>query len=468
MRSWLALVLVAGCYRPAPQEGTPCSERSECPSPLQCDRGVCVREAVDAATDGEIDAMPDADLTCSCASPTTLRCASGDTPCTLGCATTPVAHCKQVVPSNGINAALANAVTAPLGVAAGDNVVCDTDTGEITGDFTRAAGEGVISDVGFAKHTFQSRAIGVFYVASLEIPANATVRFKGTAAAALLVRQALVVNGRIDVSAGCDGADRKCPGPGGSPGARIGTPVSGACSGAHGQTEQGANSDAGGGGGGGGAVGAKGGDAGTFLGGLGGAACLPAQLEPLFGGGGGGGGGNGALAMGPPGGGGGGALQLTSLESIAISGTVSSNGAGGGGGAGITGINSDGDAAGGGGAGGAILVEAPSVNVAGAVLVANGGGGGGAANSAQAGSPGDDGRLSAAPAPGGATGAAPSTAGGNGGAGTTAAAAGPNTTTQNNAGGGGGAVGRIFLRGTTTGVATTSSPPAASGSLVTR
>lgn len=467
MRRWLALVLVAGCYRPAPQEGTPCSALGDCPSPLSCREGVCVRDAFDAAIDAEIDAMPDADLTCSCASPTTLHCASGDTPCTLGCSTAPVAHCKEVVPSNGIGASLTAGVTAALTVPGGAVVVCDTDTGEITGDFTRAAGQGVIADVGFARHTAGGRAIGVFYVASLDVQRTGLVRFEGTAAAALLVRHTLSIDGRIDVSAGCAGTDRTCAGPGGAPGTRIGTAVTNPCSGKNGQTDNVDNSDAGGGGGGAGTAGAKGGDAATFLGGAAGPACLPATLEPLFGGGGGGGGGNGVQTQGPAGGGGGGALQLTALEGIAIAGVVSANGAGGAGGVG-SGTASDGDAAGGGGAGGAILIEAPTVNVAGAVLVANGGGGGGASNSMQPGMPGEDGKLGSSPAQGGATGASPSTPGGNGGAGTTAPTPGPNTAVNQNAGGGGGAVGRIFIRGTTTGVATTSSPPATSGSLVTR
>ena len=468
MRVWAALVLVAGCYRPAPEEGTPCSPLGECPSPLTCSSdGRCVREGADAPSDMAIDVMPDADLTCSCAGPTMLHCASGDTACTLGCSMAPAAHCKQVVPSNGVDAALAGAVSSPLGVANGSTVVCDTDTGQITGDFTRAAGEGVINDVGFKKHMHFGRAIGLFYVSSLDVNPTGLVRFKGSAAAALLVRHTLTVDGRIDVSAGCGGTDRTCAGPGGAPGTRIGTMVTNPCSGKNGETDNVNNSDAGGGGGGAGMVGAKGGDASTFLGGAAGSACLAQQLEPLIGGGGGGGGGNGANALGPPGGGGGGGLQLTALEGIAISGVVSANGSGGAGGAG-SGAAADGDAAGGGGAGGAVLIEAPTVNIGGAVLVANGGGGGGAANSAQAGQPGEDGKLSASPAIGGATGAAPSTAGGNGGAGSTAATFGPNTGQNQNAGGGGGGVGRIFVRGTTTGVATTTSPPATSGALATR
>lgn len=62
-RAALACILVCACYRPEPQEGVPCSERGQCPSPLVCssvtrtcvvDRG----ELPDAAIDAPPDATP--------------------------------------------------------------------------------------------------------------------------------------------------------------------------------------------------------------------------------------------------------------------------------------------------------------------------------------------------------------------------------------------------------------------------
>jgi hypothetical protein len=50
---WLAVLVLAGCYAPAPQAGTPCSALGDCPTPLQCDRGVCV--AVPGGGDAAID-----------------------------------------------------------------------------------------------------------------------------------------------------------------------------------------------------------------------------------------------------------------------------------------------------------------------------------------------------------------------------------------------------------------------------
>lgn len=48
---WLLVVVLAGCYRPAPQEGAPCSALGECPTPLHCISGTCRAEASDAAPD---------------------------------------------------------------------------------------------------------------------------------------------------------------------------------------------------------------------------------------------------------------------------------------------------------------------------------------------------------------------------------------------------------------------------------
>ena len=51
--------VLAGCYRPAPQEGAPCSTLGDCPSPLRCDRGTCRAEPGDAG--GTDDTSPPGD-----------------------------------------------------------------------------------------------------------------------------------------------------------------------------------------------------------------------------------------------------------------------------------------------------------------------------------------------------------------------------------------------------------------------
>lgn len=79
---WLVVavtVLVGGCYRPAPQDGAPCSALGDCPSPLRCDNGVCRAEPADGGAgadaplgDASIDApmvdAPDA-ATGMCSTP---------------------------------------------------------------------------------------------------------------------------------------------------------------------------------------------------------------------------------------------------------------------------------------------------------------------------------------------------------------------------------------------------------------
>ena len=155
-------------------------------------------------------------------------------------------------------------------------------------------------------------------------------------------------------------------------------------------------------------------------------------------------GGDGGFSSGS-GGAGGGALQIPSAISIGISGPGGLIEAGGGGGAG--GRNSQGGA--GGGAGGEILLEAPSIEVAG-VLAANGGGGGGGGpgDGVLIGIDGQDALALATPASGGA-GAIPQ--GSDGGAGAAGAEgsfaeAQPGGSYNSKGGGGGGGAGRIWLR----------------------
>jgi hypothetical protein len=59
MRSWW-FVALAACYRPSPPEGAPCANGIDCPAPLVCDRGVCVRDPLEDDASIEVDASIDA------------------------------------------------------------------------------------------------------------------------------------------------------------------------------------------------------------------------------------------------------------------------------------------------------------------------------------------------------------------------------------------------------------------------
>ena len=467
----IVFAVAAGCFHPSPPEGAPCNANNECPSPLGCFGGFCTKSPADGAAIADAPmgipdsfSVPDADLSCTCSSATKLTCSGSTIDCPLGCVSPPSgARCTQIVPSNGIDVVLATTVSATVDLSGA--AIFNTDTGEITGAITRAAGEGVIGNIGFAKQTFQLHQIGVFVISALTIQPTGTLRFKGANAAALLVRHTITIGGEIDASAGCGQTDRGCAGPGGGRGLRSGA-TEDPCGGGNGAVDPNSTGDGGGGGGGGATIGGAGSTAGSFLGGHPGAACLPATLEPLAGGGGGGGGGLGSLAMGPLGGGGGGGVQITALEGIAISGAITANGNGG-----ERGLPAvlDASAASGGGAGGGILLEAPAIAyTATAILVANGGGGGGAANGTSVGTDGEDGHRDSSPALGGTAAPAPSMPGGAGGANTTLPVSAANTTNTANGGGGGGAAGRIFTRGTVSGGAMVVSPPAGSGPLLTQ
>ncbi len=437
MRIAVTAAILAGCYRPSPPAGAECNALGQCPDPLQCIANVCVEP-------GTIDAPPpdvaiDADLTCTCSNATTLSCASGDTPCDLGCSTTGVAHCKILVPSNNVDPTL---VIGTGGTSITALTTFDTDTGAITGDITRPAGSGIHQGIAYS----QTASLAVFAFGTLTISNGGIVHFTGSRAAVFLVATDLELAGVIDASGGCYGASLACPGPGGGAGGLFPTAATGCGPGGTGAHDVATGADTGGGGGGGSTAGAAGGieTASTvmFAGGTAGPSCIPLGLEPLIGGSGGGGGGPGASTTPTPGGGGGGGLQLTALKSLAIAGRINAGGAGG-----DTGPldASNGGASGGGGAGGGILLESPMVLLgAGTIIAANGGGGGGASDHLVAGQPGQNGQLSATPAAGG-TPAPNAGAGGAGGAGVTPPAKGGDASSIN-AGAGGGAVGTIFIR----------------------
>lgn len=365
----------------------------------------------------------------SCVGPTLRTCAQMgqlpvDTPCSWGCSSEPAAHCALLQPSGGAvvpddldNAALGDITIPSVGMTV------DTDRGTI--DNVRGAGTGPLNGIDF--HI--ANRVGIFRFKKLYFQGLGigTIRIRGSNAVAFVASEGILIEAQLDVSGGCVG---KTGGPGGFDGGDVAQDGEGSGSGARGA---GVHDDASGGGGG--AYGAGGGSGG---GGqnrsvtAGGSATGDLLLSALVGGGGGGGGGG---TKGGIGGGGGGAIQLVSNGTIRIVGGIDAGGCGG------TGTGSGSDAGGGGGAGGAILIEAPRVEVSqGTHITVNGGGGGGAD------APNTDGQnalTSTNRAKGGLSNSTKGGDGGDGGAGTSFT--GTNGETKKNGGGGGGGVGRIRI-----------------------
>lgn len=246
----------------------------------------------------------------------------------------------------------------------------------------------------------------------------------------VLASKAAFIAGRVDVA-----ADHATPGPGGAEQAK------GPGKGAGG--EEGAYCDPGGGGAGFGDIGGAGGapPCGSANAGAGGV-LYGAKLVDF---GGGSGGGKGAGNCGGFGGGGGGAIQIASLARIDVIGGGAIDASGGGGGGGC---RSPGNGGGGGGSGGLVFLEAPAIDVGGA-LGANGGGGGegGYADlfNGRDGQDGANGLPDLTPAAGGGA-SSTDRPGGVGGARAAPAGQPPAKANVDNTGGGGGAVGRIWLR----------------------
>ncbi len=348
------------------------------------------------------------------------------TQCSWGCEATGTAHCSGVVPSGGAVTA-ADMDPSTFG-SVGDidlpATTIDTDAGTIVS--TQAVS-------GFEYHA--TATVGVFKLGSLHV--TGPIEVVGTRALALIANGEITIDDTIDAR-GCEGTVQQ-PGPGGFAGANAKASATG--SGA------GAVPAAGKAGAGGGGYGGSGGDGGpnvATLGGTGGAPFGDDAISMLVGGGGGGGGPGGGGGVG---GGGGGAVQLVSNTQITIGNTGGVDASGCGGGLGAGGGE---DGAGGGGAGGAVLLEAPTIAIAGALAV-NGGGGGGSGGSP--GTDGSSGTLDRTRASGGAagTGGGGGAIGGLGGAAATLAGD-PGLEAPRSSGGGGG-VGRIRLS-TLGGVAT--------------
>lgn len=403
--------------------------------------------------DGGVDASADGSAcTPRCIDSTQLdECGATPTTCPLGCVPASSdggapAHCAVLQPSNGASIQRLNQVTADL-VIDQPTASLDTDTGEIYNGTTkvRTAGANVKDGIGYY---VTSADVALVTVNSLTVAEDARLRIYGTRPIILLARGPVTIRGVIDVGGVCvPGSSGTCllPAPGGGRGSAGQTKASGCGPGQDAAGDEILTTPEGGGGGGGlGTAGAKGGDGdGMRPGGAGGeiAACPGATLVPLEGGSGGGQGGGTTLMGGGMGGAGGGAIQITSLDRIAI---VASSGkqagiyAGGGGGkAGNLGMGG-----GGGGSGGAILLEAPVVVLDRATLAANGGGGGEGNGFAD----GEDARFGASPAEGGGMGP---TAGGGGGAkgSLPEPGSGGGGGGTDGGGGGGGAVGLIRING---------------------
>ncbi len=447
VRSAWILVVLSACFHPTPPEGAACANGTDCPDPLICDLGVCVRSPHDSGLDADIDAPPDvaidANLSCSCQG-ATLKC--GGVPpvtCSLGCMPqSPGARCFEVDPSNGVGITSAAGLTTDITINGG-TATFNTDSGAISGVLTRAAGVGVNADIAFELRTTGTQPIGVWTFHRLGLNSGATIRFTGARSAVFVSGTDAAIGGTIDGSGGC-GGDPMCAGPGAGLGGNT-LAATGCGPGGIGVSASTGTGDGGGGGGGGrgaGGVGGMGGTDGTP--GLAGGACVASLVEPLVGGAGGGTGGNGAAAL-CKGGGGGGALQITALDEITVDGTIAMGGSGGEGGRPDLSL-ANGGAGCGGGAGGSILLEALTVkiNITG-VLAANGGAGGGGASLGTAGGRGASGGLTATPAIGGPAAGPNSGIGGTGAAGAMAAGVGA-TSANSNGGAGGGAIGAIYVR----------------------
>ncbi len=262
--------------------------------------------------------------------------------------------------------------------------IFNTDNGRITvlGEdgtteeaVVRNEGEGDVDGIAALSAATENGAVMAFLLDGLTVARGARVLGYGRRALAILARHDVVIGGNIDVGAFNDRA-----GPGGFEGGRGADP--------NGQGPGGGLAGVMRGGGGGGGFGGAGGTGG---GGEHAAAGMPygdVTLEPLIGGSGGGS----ATESGGRAGHGGGAIQISSRTAIVVEtggGSIDASGS-----AGRMGAMYNGG--GGAGSGGAILLEAPRVDIFGYVG-ANGGGGG----DAHAGGDGMRGRVDVVDARGG-------------------------------------------------------------------
>ena len=345
--------------------------------------------------------------------------------CTMGCAADG-SRCLEALPS-GPPGDLGVFGEAELELSS--EAIFDTDTGRIAdadGVELRGAGEGELAGVAFTTIDGDCLGVGVFAFERLTVQPGAILRGVGSRGLVVLTRARMDLHGDVTVSA--SGLEA---GAGGYLGGARGEPGDGPSGGQAGESWT-SCCDSGGGGGGHVGGGGSGGSSRSATGGSGGSVSGSETLVPLCGGSGGGGEEGVFFAdQGSEGGGGGGALQLFSADAVIVHPDGSVRASGGGGSGGHPG------GGGGGGAAGAILIEAPTVEVAGA-LVANGGGGGSGGHLAGfAGADGDDGGSGGVAGPLGAE-------GGSGGVGDLCDGD-DGLPSDNNGGGGGGSAGRLRL-----------------------
>lgn len=425
--------------------------------------------SIDAPTDSSIDGPVDAALDACvevCVGNVIESCGAPIETCALGCSTVGTVHCKQLLASNGVTEADdLGGVDTDMVLMESRLYIFNTDTGEIRhfpldgsggGSLVRAAnlpGLDPASKIRFRAisqtvpgGSAAAPSLAIFGMKNLTVPATTVVRPIGGRAIVLVARGAMTIAGEIDVGGGrvqnAQGtASLSIAGPGGGRGAvdaNVNNVAQGCAAGGNGTRPNPPNNrDTGGGGGGFNTAGGKGGPASQTVDGGGAAVaagmvatlCAQTNLVPLRGGSGGG-----AGAGGNRGGGGAGAFQLTSYTSITITGgTLYAGGAGGDG-------STDPAGGGAGGAGGAVLLEAPTIAIAGGALIATGGAGGaGGGNTNQGENAPRDG-TAAEPTGNGGRGAT----GPNAGAGEVLAADG--TGDLDGTGGGGGGAGFIHLR----------------------
>ncbi len=383
--------------------------------------------------DGRIDAVPDAGpcqtLGSTCSGDVLRTCstigqAPQETTCGWGCNSN---ACSELAPAGGwemtgdtTDFANLSAVTIPNGA------ILNTDDGSITSTngigMFRQAGTGVNAGISYEQRAIGStgRDAGVFKFKQLTM---SNVTLTGTNAVVLVADDGMTITGVIDGVPACEYGDVRTPGPGGFAGGlndNDGLPLPPNGGGGHG-----AASDVGGGGGGYGGFGGVGGsNALVSAGNVRGASTIAELL------GGSGGGGGDSHANSGRGGGGGAAVHLVANGPIMMSsGGINAGGCGGRAG---TGAN---DGGGGGGSGGAILIEAPTVAIAGTLAVNGGGGGGG---NTGANTVGQKGQLSRTTAAGGNAGGGSAGAPGAAGAIVVGFSA-------SGSGGGGGGIGRIRI-----------------------
>jgi hypothetical protein len=320
--------------------------------------------------------------------------------CSWGCIDDGVPHCGELAPIGGALASedlvnIANLADVMFGSA--DGVIVNGDDGSITS--ARPAAVGVMNGISFEL----KNGVAIFRAASFRLRA---LRLVGDLPIAFISEGPIVVESAVSAR-GCV-SSRTEPGPGGLAGNTPAVSIT--------DPRQGNNGTGLGAGASGGGNGGVGGASGSTAGGK----RMGDQLVLV----GGGGGGIPSTGSESAGGGGGGAVQLVSATSIQIDSSGSID-AGGCGGASTVYFPYTGS---GGGAGGTIILEAPTVTVAGTLAV-NGGGGGGNNAAGQAA------QIARTSALGGTSG------GGNGGF----ALASDGANAGFSQSGGGGAIGRIVF-----------------------